>query len=630
MTLENLVSSVNSISLNMKEMCTRMDKNQQRAKDLFKVIGFKEMINGKKSPDFDSRGYLTEIDSGVISFDGKNGKFDSMGSSKGQTTNLYNYSDSINFSQVNPVTVQSRDIVKSSLTQSEVTSMSNPFRKGNLAGKIDPNINITTSFTYKSRFENLDQSNRFNDAMGTIVSNIEKQRLKDDQAFDQNKKVNPDFIISKSESQEEDHNEIPGNYFESEIQENDNEELRDTIEKPLKKSEEDDKSRERPKCFKTTEFLHGNGDRESSTVEISYQDFINFVNANDPDIEVDFDNFTVKVTIQVERYREKYFKVRVNIYNSDEFEEEEREEISHEDFKRLIEIPSNEVDEIEKNLVREMIYLNEIPQEEFERGEAEEKIDEENYVGGVLDDEEEVPEFYKITNLIHENGEIEEGDPEIISEEEFNNILKGDHEGNVHIDRNENTIIITIDNSNTQEEEIEPLGYHVKYESNNTGGLGWIQNVKISEEEFLNYKPESGNIPHRYSKEGNLLIIESKKKKRNYESSLEGKELYLIKLIMQKNGEKKILEEKKISLEEYLNFENNFVPQYEEFLIKRQGNKLYVIEYNGPKKSEFEFMEADDDYYSGKKKLYHVGWTHQEARALSEEEEERSNGEDTL
>lgn len=156
----------------------------------------------------------------------------------------------------------------------------------------------------------------------------------------------------------------------------------------------------------------------------------------------------------------------------------------------------------------------------------------------------------------------------------------------------------------------EKLHYCICYESDRREKLWKVRNATISQEEFENYKVKEGSIPCRFSKEGNLVTIFFQFSKLKYQEILKGKKLKFLKMIL-KNGNRNLIEEKEISLEEFLNFEKDFIPKYGEFLIQRERNYLILVEKEGGKTGYFKFQELDEEYYKGSKKLYNFGWTFQ-------------------
>jgi centriolar protein POC1 len=70
MTLETLVSSINTISQNMSKLESKLDDNERRAKDIMNVVNVREQMQNN-DPKFDTRGYLGQI-SEPVSFNESN------------------------------------------------------------------------------------------------------------------------------------------------------------------------------------------------------------------------------------------------------------------------------------------------------------------------------------------------------------------------------------------------------------------------------------------------------------------------------------------------------------------------------------------------------------------------------
>jgi hypothetical protein len=57
MTLETLVSSINTISLNMSKLEAKLENNERRAQDIMNIVNMKEKLSNN-DPHFETRGYL--------------------------------------------------------------------------------------------------------------------------------------------------------------------------------------------------------------------------------------------------------------------------------------------------------------------------------------------------------------------------------------------------------------------------------------------------------------------------------------------------------------------------------------------------------------------------------------------
>lgn len=232
MTLESLVTSINSISLNMSEMNKKLESNEKRAKDLFKVIEFREKLLGGKNPNFSERGFISQTESKEVGFDGRVDTQDAFQSSVQNNSTLYNYTDSVNFSHVNPVTVMSKDIIQGGTLTSGmthgVTSVSNPFKKGNLAERVEQNLGGTFNSMSKENYSYI-QSKRFSSE--EAISKMKQQRIADDEKFG----VETSNVESKNNERkgtsEDIREEIELN--DEDVSEMDEDELMNTIEKPL-------------------------------------------------------------------------------------------------------------------------------------------------------------------------------------------------------------------------------------------------------------------------------------------------------------------------------------------------------------------------------------------------------------
>lgn len=580
MTLENLVTSVNSISLNMRHMSEKMEKNQKRAKDLFKIISFREMLNGGKDPQFDTRGFLTQNDSNMVSF--KENQENS--SSRNFNTNLYNYSESLNFSQVNPVTVTSKEILEGSLT-TDLQSMTNPFIKGNLANHVE----FDSEISFKNTTSNYEGGKRFH-GEGEIVSNIEKERIQDDRVFE---------------------SEIPGGSFgaynsfskkEPMISENieytyNEDELRDTVEKPLKKSggtlgtdyffksEIDEEIKQsgpgpvenseliQPTCYKITEFVDKNfGSKRKQREEISFAEFKSYFNSRQENIEVDMKNFTVKIIL---------------------IEEEDNTGVACWLEETNIDLDSGNTQK-QKRQIPYSEYLS-YAQRDGEDGITADNesriISVVNYTGG---------------DQLLPQGKLGAG-PEIIKEEP---------------------------EEEEQEIVVKPVeaDYYIKYVKRftniNSSGIGMalLENQKIKKENFDKSEPENDSLYRCYSKQGNLIfneLIESKHVK-NYlgDRDYEDKTYKLVRFEVIDDDEK-IVEERDISFEEFANFEKNFVPKFRDFLIKREKYNLFVYDIVERGKEVFELQQPDYDSPPEKRKMmYGDSWVFQKARKISDEHKE--------
>lgn len=210
MTLETLVSSINTISHNMSRLEAKLDNNERRAQDIMNVVNVREQLSNN-DPHFESRGCLGEI-SEQISFNESNVNVFTKKetySNPNQST-LFGYTNTFSKrGNDEPPTIRTDHLVQSTRISDLGQTQSN-------VGNYTQGSNL-----FQSEFGNTQLSYNQSQRFGTVnlIERCAEDRIKDEENLDEiEQEVEEEFTETDPELNED--------------------EMRDTIEKKLTSTNE--------------------------------------------------------------------------------------------------------------------------------------------------------------------------------------------------------------------------------------------------------------------------------------------------------------------------------------------------------------------------------------------------------
>lgn len=192
MTLESLVSSINSISQNMSRLESKLENNERRAKDMMSNIEFREQLSNR-DPKLDTRGYLESVSKQVSQEQSQINLFTKKETYASDYSSTFNYTGTI--------------------SQPRQPGLVDRFANNKIDDSSIPEVSVEKIYIHEGsalpseRGEDIsyNQSMRFDSR--NLIERCVEDRIKDEENLDQAENYQKDIFGGENNEEEENLNE---------------------------------------------------------------------------------------------------------------------------------------------------------------------------------------------------------------------------------------------------------------------------------------------------------------------------------------------------------------------------------------------------------------------------------------
>ena len=212
MTLESLVSSINSISQNMARLESKLESNERRTKEIMGNIEFREQL-AHKDPRLDTRGYLESVSKQMSTEQSQINLFTKKETYASEYSSTFNYTGTVAHpKQTTVVEIAAEHPQGQTIRLNTEQIMQNETQGCLLEDSAHDESSKKISYSQSMRFDSR-----------SLIERCVEDRIRDEENLDQNEQQRKDFLGTQGSEEEAELNE---------------EELGNTVEKKLTSTSE--------------------------------------------------------------------------------------------------------------------------------------------------------------------------------------------------------------------------------------------------------------------------------------------------------------------------------------------------------------------------------------------------------